>query len=103
MAQPNTTKGVNLVIKAETARDSGVYTTLCTISAERGITFTNQLNEQIIPDCTDLTAIAAVAREKVSYSVACSGGGLVHKQDLVRIETIRLYADAWRMKIILDD
>lgn len=103
MAGPNTTRGVRLLIKVEDTKGSGTWSTLCTVSAERGITFTNALTEQVIPDCTDLEQIASISREKASHSVAATGGGLVHKQDLKRLEVIRLEPDSWSCKIIVDD
>ena len=88
MAAVNFTRGVKLVVKVSDGNVSPgpeTFTALCTLNAERGITFNAQTNDATIPDCDDLDAMAWLAREKVSLSVDVTGGGMSHKQDIKKL------------------
>lgn len=103
MAAVNYTRGVKLVLKVGDGASPEVLTALCTINAERGITFNAQTNDATIPDCADLDAMAWLAREKVSLSVDVTGGGMAHKQDVKKLWDWFESEDAKNCHIILDD
>lgn len=75
------TRGVRLVVKVGDGATPEVFTPLCTINAERGITFNAQTNDETIPNCADPEAIAFLSREKSSLSVDVTGGGKNNKED----------------------
>src|SRR5690606_41446865 len=103
MAAVNYTRGVKLVLKVGDGESPEVFTALCTINAERGITFNAQTNDATIPDCSDLDAMAWLAREKVSLSVDVTGGGMAHKQDVKKLWDWFESEDAKNCQIVLDD
>lgn len=104
MAAVNATRGVKLVLKVgDGATPSEVFTALCTINAERGITFNAQTSDATIPDCADPDAIAFLAREKQSLSVDFTGGGMSDKADVKKLWDWWKSDEAKNCKIILDD
>lgn len=82
MAKVQTTSALKLVLKVETVEGSGTFQTIATINAERGISFSSESTDEVIPDINDPELVVATMREKVSYSVAFSGGGKVHRPDV---------------------
>lgn len=74
-------KGVTLVLKVGDGASPEVFTALCSINSERGITFTSTLNDTVIPDCTDPEAIATIARDKTDYSASFTGAGILDVGD----------------------
>ena len=62
MAAVKYTRGVKLVLKVGDGETPEVFTALCTINAERGITFNAQTNDATIPNCDALEEIAWLAR-----------------------------------------
>lgn len=103
MAAVKFTRGVKLVLKVGNGAEPEVFTALCTINAERGITFNAQTNDANIPDCDDLDALAWLAREKVSLSVDVTGGGMSHKSDVKKLWDWFEGEDAKNCQIIMDD
>jgi len=103
MAEVKHTRGVKLVLKIGDGATPQVFTPFCSINAERGITFTTALNDEVIPDCTDPDKIAWVAREKVSRSMSFTGGGMLHKSDVKRAWDLDESEDAADFQVILDD
>ena len=105
MAAVKYTRGVKLVLKVGDGATPGpeVFTALCTINAERGITFNAQTNDATIPDCADLEAIAFTAREKQSLSVDFTGGGMSDKSDVKKLWDWWKNEESKNCQIILDD
>lgn len=103
MAAVKYTRGVKLVLKVGDGAEPEVFTALCTINAERGITFNAQTNDATIPDCADLEAIAFTAREKQSLSVDFTGGGMSDKSDVKKLWDWWKNEESKNCQIILDD
>jgi len=82
MAAVKHARGVKLLIKVGNGASPEVFATYCTINAARGITFSADTNDQIIPDCENPDAVAWVGREKVSLSSTISGAGMLNTPDV---------------------
>ena len=103
MAAVNYTRGVKLVLKKGDGASPEVFTALCTINAERGITFNAQTNDETIPDCADPDAIGWLVREKQSLSVDFTGGGMSDKSNVKTLWDWFEGEDAVNCQIVLDD
>ncbi|WP_436356418.1 phage tail tube protein [Brevundimonas sp. CEF1] len=97
------TRGVRLVVKVGDGATPEVFTPLCTINAERGITFNAQTNDETIPDCEDLDAIAWLVREKASLSVDVTGGGKSHKDDIKKLWDWWKSPESQNCQVVVDD
>jgi len=97
------TRGVRLVVKVGDGASPEVFTPLCTISAERGITFNAQTNDETIPNCDDPGAIAFLSREKSSLSVDVTGGGKNHKDDNKKLWDWWKSPEPKNVQVVLDD
>ena len=103
MAAVNYTRGVKLVLKVSSGGSPEAFAALCTINAERGLTFNAQTNDATIPDCTDPDAIAFLAREKQSLSVDFTGGGMSDKADVKKLWDWWQSDASKNCQIVLDD
>lgn len=103
MAQVNYTRGVKLVLKVGDGASPEVFTALCTINAERGISFDGTFRDEVIPDCADPDLMAWVAREAESLSVGVTGGGMSAKEDVNTLWTWWSSGESKNVQIILDD
>lgn len=103
MAAVNYTRGVKLVVKVGDGASPEVFTRLCTINAERGITFNAQSNDATIPDCDDPDKMAWLAREVSTLSVDVTGGGMSHKQDVKKLWDWWSSGDTKNCQVIVDD
>lgn len=97
------TRGVRLVVKVGNGATPEVFTPLCTINAERGITFNAQTNDETIPNCEDLDAIAWLVREKASLSVDVTGGGKSHKDDIKKLWDWWKSPESQNCQVVVDD
>ena len=102
MAEIKHARGVKLLIKVALPATPTVYETLCTINAERGITFTAGTNDQETIDCADLEAVAWVLREKTNLSAAITGSGTVNTPDVDTFFDWLTDENSWNVKVILD-
>lgn len=82
MAEVTHARGVKLLLKVEMTAASGTYTAFCSINSQRGLTFSSDTNDQVIPDCADPDLPGWVAREKVSLSAAFEGSGMLNTPDI---------------------
>lgn len=82
MAAINAFKGQLMALQVGDGASPEVFSTYCSVNAERGISFTAETNDVALPDCTDLELVDWIAREKVSLSAGITGGGMVHKADV---------------------
>jgi predicted secreted protein len=103
MAAVNYTRGVKLVLKIGDGASPEVFTAMCSINAERGITFNAQTRDETIPDCSDLEAIAWVAREKETLSVDVTGGGMLDKANVKTMWDFFEADTSTNCQIVLDD
>lgn len=103
MAAVNHTRGVKLVLKVGDGASPEVFTALCSINAERGVTFNAQTNDQTIPDCTDPDAMAWVSREVETLSLDVTGGGMLDKGNVKTMWDWWQSGDSRNCKVILDD
>ena len=78
MAGPETLNGVALLVQIGDGEVSEVFAADCLINAERGIQFTTETNEVIVPDCTTPTDPAWKDTFKDGLSASISGSGLLH-------------------------
>ena len=60
-----------------------VFTQLCLVNLSRSMTFTNNMQDDEIPDCTDVTKPARIKREVRSRDFEISGEGKLHLTNLV--------------------
>jgi len=103
MAAVNFTRGVKLVLKVGNGASPEVFAALCTINAERGITFNAQTRDETIPDCTNPDQIAWLVREKESLSVDVTGGGMLDKANVKTMWGFFEAETATNCLIVLDD
>lgn len=102
MAAVNYTRGVKLVLKVETAVPD-TFAALCTINAERGVTFDGTFRDENVPDCADPDLLAWVVREAESLSMGVTGGGMSDKADVNRLWLWWKSGESKNVQIILDD
>lgn len=103
MAAVNYTRGVKLVLKVGDGESPEVFTALCTINAERGISFDGQFRDEQIPDCSNPDLVSWISREAESLSVGVTGGGMSAKEDVHTLWTWWSSGDSKNCQIILDD
>ncbi len=82
MAPVKHTRGVKLLLKVADPEEPGVYKHMCSINAERGVTFTAGTNDVDIPDCDDPDMLAWIAREKTNLSMSVNGSGTLNTPDV---------------------
>lgn len=82
MAAVNAFKGQLMALQVGDGAQPEVFSTYCSINAERGISITSEMNDVAIPDCQDLELVDWLAREKVSLSAEITGSGMVDKADV---------------------
>jgi hypothetical protein len=61
---------------------SEAFAELCLVNLSRSMTFTNNMQDDEIPDCTDVTAPAGIKREVRSTDFEISGEGKLHVTNL---------------------
>jgi len=81
MAAVKHMRGVKLLIKVGDGASPEQFTTYCSINSDRGISFTAQTNDFVVPDCADPDAMAWLVREKVSLSGDITGAGILNTPD----------------------
>lgn len=62
--------------------ESEAFTQLCLVNLSRSMTFTNNMQDDEIPDCTDVTKPAGIKREVRSTDFEISGEGKLHVSNL---------------------
>lgn len=97
------TRGVRLVVKVGDGASPEVFAPLCTINAERGITFNAQTNDDTVPNCDEPEAIKFLSREKSSLSVDVTGGGKNNKTDNKKLWDWWKSPDPKNVQVVLDD
>lgn len=102
MAAVKHARGVKLLIKVGDGATPEVFSTPCSINAERGITFTAGVNDQDIPDCSNPDAIAWVVREKTNLSASITGSGVLDTEDAEFFFDWLKSEDPKNVKVIVD-
>ncbi len=102
MAAVKHARGVKLLIKVGDGATPEVFSTPCSINAERGITFTAGVNDQDIPDCSNPDAIAWVVREKTNLSASITGSGTLDTEDAEFFFDWLKSEDPKNVKVIVD-
>lgn len=103
MAAVNYTRGVKLVLKVGDGASPEVFTALCTVNAERGVSFDGTFRDENVPDCNDPDLLAWVVREAESLSMGVTGGGMSHKNDVKRLWDWWKSGESKNAQVILDD
>ena len=106
MAEPDfvkQTSGSKLVFQLGNGANPEVFSTICTINADRGITFNKGMSDEETIDCANPTAIAWRVSEAQTLSIDVAGGGKVHKPDIGRMEQWWRDTKARNGRMILDD
>lgn len=96
-------RGVKLVLKVGNGAGTEVFTTLCTVNAQRAIAFDAETNETEIIDCDDPDAIAWKSLEKKSLQMTFTGGGMFDRRNTKRLWDWWRSEDPKNCKVILDD
>lgn len=82
MARLQSASGVKLVVKkGDGGSPSETFTALCTINAQRAISFQAATGESLDIDCNAPEQVAWVLREKTSKSVSVTGQGTFNTPD----------------------
>lgn len=102
MAAVKHARGVKLLIKVGDGASPEVFSTPCSINAERGITFTAGSNDADIPDCSNPDAIAWVVREKTNLSASITGSGVLDTSDVQDFYDWLKSEDPKNIKVIVD-
>jgi len=102
MAAVKHARGVKLLIKVGDGATPEVFSTPCSINAERGITFTAGVSDQDIPDCSNPDAIAWVVREKTNLSASITGSGVLDTEDAEFFFDWLKSEDPKNVKVIVD-
>jgi hypothetical protein len=95
--------GSRLVFKIKDGAAPNEYRTLCTINADRGITFNKGMEDEEVIDCDDPNAIGWRTRNATTRSIDIEGGGKVHRPDIARMEAWHAAEGPVDGKMILDD
>ncbi|MEM6617451.1 MAG: phage tail tube protein [Pseudomonadota bacterium] len=83
MADAQTMRGEQLLIRVgDGATPTENFAHPCMINTERGISFTTQNNQVLIPDCANPTDPAWTRTVKESMSAALTGAGTLHVPDV---------------------
>ena len=102
MAEVKHARGTKLLLKVASVAAPTVFTTFCSINAERGITFTAGANDQDIPDCDNPDKIAWVVREKTNLSVSITGSGVLDTSDVQKFYDWLISENTLPVKVIVD-
>lgn len=78
MAPVKTINGQKLLIKVGDGASPEVFAPDCLINTERGIQFSSETNESIVPDCLDPDAPAWKELNVDGLSAAITGSGMLH-------------------------
>jgi hypothetical protein len=81
MSLAKTLRGTQLLIKVSDGASSPVFSHPCLINTSRGIQLTAEMNEVLVPDCSDPDLMAWLEREKKSLSATISGAGVLNTPD----------------------
>jgi hypothetical protein len=65
--------------------ESETFTQLCLVNLSRSMSFTNNMQDDEIPDCTDVTKPAGIKREVRSKDFEISGEGKLHVTNLATV------------------
>lgn len=103
MAAVNFTRGVKLAVLVGDGEDPEGFAPLCTINAERGVSFDGTFRDEVIPDCADPDLMGWVSREAESLSMTVTGGGMNAKEDNSLLWTWWSSGEAKRVRIELQD
>lgn len=102
MAAVNKVKATALLIKVGNGASPEVFTALCTINAQRGLSIAATTSETAVPDCADPDLPAWLDREKVSISADVNGAGTLHSDDLQTCYNLISGSAAVNLQIVLD-
>ncbi|PLR25065.1 hypothetical protein SGCZBJ_12575 [Caulobacter zeae] len=102
MAGVKHARGVKLVLKVSAGGNPETFEGICSINAERELTFEAATNDFNLPDCTDTDLLSWLVREKVSLSSAFTGAGILNLPDLPRMWTWLKSPDPVKCQIIMD-
>lgn len=102
MAEIKHARGVKLLLKVGDGASPEVFSTYCSVNADRGITFTAGINEQDVIDCADPDAVAWVAREKTNLSAAITGSGMLNTPDVEEFFDWQTSEEAKNVKVVVD-
>lgn len=78
MAVVKTMNGTKLLVQIGDGAESEVFAADCLINAERGIQFSSDTNEFVVPDCTNPDDPAWKETTKDGLSATITGGGMLH-------------------------
>lgn len=101
MAQPTTATGSKLSIWLGDGASPEVFAAPCGLRT-RGINFTGNANDEIIPDCDDPDAPAWVARTIQSLQAGIRGSGLLAKEALDSWQGFYFGAASKNCRVIID-
>jgi predicted secreted protein len=82
MALADTIRGNQILINVGDGADPEVFAHPCLINTSRGISFTTQNNQVIIPDCSNPSDPAWTQTIKESMSAAINGAGTLNVPDV---------------------
>lgn len=103
MANSKTAKGLKLVLRVgDGATPVETFTPICTITSQRGVTFTSSANEEPIIDCDDPEKIAWIARTLQDMSAAFTGSGTLNTPDIARLWALKTAEDSFNAQVIVD-
>lgn len=78
MAVVKTMNGTSLLIQISDGASPETFTHDCLINAERGIQFSSDVNEFLVPDCDTPDEPAWKETTKDGLSASITGGGMLH-------------------------
>lgn len=78
MAPVKTINGQKLLVQIGDGAEPEVFAVDCLINSERGIQFSSDTNEIVVPDCDDPDAPAWKESTKDGLSATVSGAGMLH-------------------------
>ncbi|QBX38670.1 hypothetical protein E4M02_11145 [Brevundimonas sp. S30B] len=102
MAEVKHARGVKLLIKVGDGETPEVFSTYCSINAERGITFTAGSNDQEVIDCDNPEQVAWLLREKTNLSASITGSGMLNTPDVEEFFDWLASPDSRNVKVVID-
>lgn len=101
MAKVKTIKGSSILIKVG-GTTGGPYAHPCIINSTRGIAFSAETNDAVVPDCANPEASAWTERDKSALSATITGEGLINTPDVEKYFGIWKNRDAVACQVVMD-
>lgn len=102
MAGPKSVRGSQILVQIGDGADPEVFATDCLINAERGIAFSTDTSEQVIPDCDNPDDPAWKEVTKDGLSATITGAGILNTPSIADMFAWLASDDARNCRVLLN-